>query len=565
MKPSSGNSAGTSSAGSGGEGKRRSNGKRRWYLHREYKRHSSSVGQLPTAPIAPISSSAITSTLASTESTEKGELYPSEVASEAAEQTRAEEKESSDCDICNESIDQGLAVVLGCQHEFCAACSLQCVRSGLPEHPGRPVRFNTLFCPFRCGACFDTALGMSDSLATLVTEQVGLMRRAEVSALNKLRAEGLFTEELQRTCVDVKRFALNTYSTYLCRDCRAPFPVRQLCGADDESSNRKGLWCPKCTKLGSANLRVSVYVPDKKGADFPSKDFPSKEMVREGVVCLEDVNAQQMEVEALQAMYPDAITVLHPPPSRPGETGAILRLRCPTPSQYDDRARCRLASELSLRFELGKDYPSVGKVGYTVDSGTLTLAEFDHFVSASITEHLDAVIASKPTGEPCVFDVTLAYLDWLYLGLDKPVALRNAQKHRLYIAEHILTMRCPREHCRAAVLDFAGCFALSCNACGCGFCGWCLQDCGNDAHDHVLGCVLNKFGGFFAPFAEFERVHCSRRRHEILEYVWDQVPELEQSMVLDCIRNDLKDVGIVPIAHVGDVQYGDVYAHKAGR
>ena len=67
-----------------------------------------------------------------------------------------------------------------------------------------------------------------------------------------------------------------------------------------------------------------------------------------------------------------------------------------------------------------------------------------------------------------------------------PVGWRRARKH---IEEEILQMKCPRAGCRRAFFDFEGCFALSCSACPCKFCGWCLQDCGNgDAHPHVRGC-----------------------------------------------------------------------------
>jgi hypothetical protein len=49
--------------------------------------------------------------------------------------------------------------------------------------------------------------------------------------------------------------------------------------------------------------------------------------------------------------------------------------------------------------------------------------------------------------------------------------------------ENILTLKCPR--CGAAFVDFEGCMALNCAVCGVGFCGWCLADCGRDAHEHV--------------------------------------------------------------------------------
>merc|ERR1719217_444733 len=57
-------------------------------------------------------------------------------------------------------------------------------------------------------------------------------------------------------------------------------------------------------------------------------------------------------------------------------------------------------------------------------------------------------------------------------------------KERVRIAE-LLTLKCPR--CGQAFHDFDKCFALVCPRPGChaGFCGWCLTDCGVDAHRHV--------------------------------------------------------------------------------
>jgi hypothetical protein len=51
------------------------------------------------------------------------------------------------------------------------------------------------------------------------------------------------------------------------------------------------------------------------------------------------------------------------------------------------------------------------------------------------------------------------------------------------VVEEILTLHCPR--CAQAFFDFEGCFALKCSKCPCNFCGWCLEDCGKDAHPHV--------------------------------------------------------------------------------
>jgi len=56
------------------------------------------------------------------------------------------------------------------------------------------------------------------------------------------------------------------------------------------------------------------------------------------------------------------------------------------------------------------------------------------------------------------------------------------------IVEDVLTLKCPRQGCRRAFVDFTGCMALSCAGCGAGFCAWCLRDCGKDAHSHVWLC-----------------------------------------------------------------------------
>ena len=68
---------------------------------------------------------------------------------------------------------------------------------------------------------------------------------------------------------------------------------------------------------------------------------------------------------------------------------------------------------------------------------------------------------------------------------------RNAVIHRLHINKNILCPEaCPR--CRKAFTFVGGCFAIECSSCKCGFCGWCMKDCGDDAHKHVLSCPENK-------------------------------------------------------------------------
>ena len=60
--------------------------------------------------------------------------------------------------------------------------------------------------------------------------------------------------------------------------------------------------------------------------------------------------------------------------------------------------------------------------------------------------------------------------------------------------EKLLDLKCPR--CEQVFIDFDNCMALSCAKAGCGaaFCGWCLADCGDDAHSHVARCPAKPAG-----------------------------------------------------------------------
>ncbi|KAG8462182.1 hypothetical protein KFE25_011632 [Diacronema lutheri] len=100
------------------------------------------------------------------------------------------------------------------------------------------------------------------------------------------------------------------------------------------------------------------------------------------------------------------------------------------------------------------------------------------------------------------------------------------------IVETILTLRCPR--CRQAFVDFSGCFALTCSrqGCGCGFCAWCLADCGADAHKHVSACPqagARRAGELFGTLDEFAQHHAARKRARTEEYIDAHVrPALQQ-------------------------------------
>ena len=119
------------------------------------------------------------------------------------------------------------------------------------------------------------------------------------------------------------------------------------------------------------------------------------------------------------------------------------------------------------------------------------------------------------------------------------------QMHRKHIEEEILQMKCPR--CRRAFYDFEGCFAISCSTCACKFCGWCLQDCGdNDAHPHVRSCgkVPRGVDALFPQMPDvrgaFNQTHqhqCRERMDAYLESppdgIREEVREVARKLLVD--------------------------------
>jgi hypothetical protein len=116
-------------------------------------------------------------------------------------------------------------------------------------------------------------------------------------------------------------------------------------------------------------------------------------------------------------------------------------------------------------------------------------------------------------------------------------------RHRLYIAENILTLCCPR--CKVPFIDFEGCFAVSCHACNCQFCAWCLKDCGVDAHSHVKICPSSLApGGFYGQLSQFNTVHVAQRKKAVISYL-EKLPHDEKIATQAVITNDLKDLDII--------------------
>lgn len=60
---------------------------------------------------------------------------------------------------------------------------------------------------------------------------------------------------------------------------------------------------------------------------------------------------------------------------------------------------------------------------------------------------------------------------------------------------------------------------MTCSQCHAAFCGWCLKDCGNDAHEHVKNCSANRTGGYHSPIAAFHAVSLAQFRKGATAYL----------------------------------------------
>ena len=124
---------------------------------------------------------------------------------------------------------------------------------------------------------------------------------------------------------------------------------------------------------------------------------------------------------------------------------------------------------------------------------------------------------------------------------------RRAHTLRLELVEEVLTFRCPR--CRRAFVDFDGCCALTCcnSDCECGFCAWCLKDCGEDAHSHVPRCpnwssqVSER--SMWAKSEEWNRFH-NKRKGRILDKKLDEQESRVASITYELLQNDIFGSGI---------------------
>jgi hypothetical protein len=152
----------------------------------------------------------------------------------------------------------------------------------------------------------------------------------------------------------------------------------------------------------------------------------------------------------------------------------------------------------------------------------------------------------------------------LEVELARSVQDQTVRLHRNHILDKLLSLSCPR--CERVFDDFEGCFALKCSGkggCGCGFCGWCLEDCGADSHAHVAVCpsrvarpatANGVADAYFAPMRDFHTAMAALRTKCVRGYWSSEVAKLAGPLrvqIRDLIASSLE--GMTDAALINDL------------
>ena len=130
---------------------------------------------------------------------------------------------------------------------------------------------------------------------------------------------------------------------------------------------------------------------------------------------------------------------------------------------------------------------------------------------------------------------------------DEKIAAKLHKK----IVNEVLTLRCPR--CQTAFMDFDGCFALRCwnGTCRCSFCAWCLKDCGDNGHAHVLVCPERRREGYYSTLLVFDNHHRRRKASVARALIQQKLGEnkIATALLKEMLRKELAALKIP----IGDV------------
>jgi hypothetical protein len=119
---------------------------------------------------------------------------------------------------------------------------------------------------------------------------------------------------------------------------------------------------------------------------------------------------------------------------------------------------------------------------------------------------------------------------------------REVHLLRLKITEEFFNLRCPR--CKTVFIDFEGCFALTCGNknCGCCFCAWCLEDCGTDAHPHVVRCPWSQTpGNPYGNVKLLDGVHKKQREVKVNSLMENKSNDVKRKLK-EIMKKDFADL-----------------------
>ena len=127
------------------------------------------------------------------------------------------------------------------------------------------------------------------------------------------------------------------------------------------------------------------------------------------------------------------------------------------------------------------------------------------------------------------------------------------------IRDRILTLRCPRPACDAAFIDYDGCMALTCAACGSLFCALCFAatPTARGLHEHVRTCALNPTRNYYGSVALFQQVHAKRKHAQALARLRACADPAVRLAAALALHADFRDNGL-PLAELERLIDGEV-------
>ena len=121
----------------------------------------------------------------------------------------------------------------------------------------------------------------------------------------------------------------------------------------------------------------------------------------------------------------------------------------------------------------------------------------------------------------------------------------DLEKAKDHIFENILTLRCPKEGCGMAFIDFTGCLALTCPRCKSGICAKCFKQFGSNAHSHIQRgeCEMDNCRDLFASQTYITQVQKLYKTQKLDAYVKTLAPSVATT-ILTNYKKEIKEAGV---------------------